>query len=98
MVHRSVGRHVHHRIAAPWLDQQTDDLLLCRVTQMSLLRLLSNPAIMGDDGAAPAVAHGASSTSFGPMNACSGPMNRPTGPGAAGNLSPRRHQPRTLDR
>jgi uncharacterized protein len=43
------GRHAHNGIAAPWFDRQTDDLLLCRVTQMSLLRLLSNPAIMGDD-------------------------------------------------
>lgn len=43
------GRHAHNGIAAPWFDQQTDDLLLCRVTQMSLLRLLSNPVIMGDD-------------------------------------------------
>lgn len=43
------GRHVHNRIAAPWFGRQTDDLLLCRVTQMSLLRLLSNATIMGDD-------------------------------------------------
>jgi uncharacterized protein len=43
------GRHVHHRPAADWLDQQEDDLALCRVTQMSLLRLLSNPAVMGQD-------------------------------------------------
>jgi uncharacterized protein len=43
------GRHVHNRIAASWFARQADDLLLCRVTQMSLLRLLSNPAIMGDD-------------------------------------------------
>jgi uncharacterized protein len=43
------GRHVHHAVAAEWFDRQTDDLLFCRVTQMSLLRLLSNPAIMGDD-------------------------------------------------
>lgn len=43
------GRHVHHPVAAGWLDRQPDDLLFCRVTQMGLLRLLSNPAIMGDD-------------------------------------------------
>jgi toxin-antitoxin system PIN domain toxin len=43
------GRHVHHAIAADWFDRQADELLFCRVTQMSLLRLLSNPAIMGDD-------------------------------------------------
>lgn len=43
------GRHLHHGAAARWFDDQSDDLLLCRVTQMSLLRLISNPAIMGRD-------------------------------------------------
>jgi toxin-antitoxin system PIN domain toxin len=43
------GRHVHHRAAARWFDQQPGGLVLCRVTQMSLLRLLSNPAVMGHD-------------------------------------------------
>lgn len=43
------GRHVHHDVAANWLDRQEEDLLLCRITQMSLLRLMSNPALMGDD-------------------------------------------------
>ncbi len=43
------GRHTHHQVAADWFRQQTDELVFCRVTQMSLLRLLSNPAIMGDD-------------------------------------------------
>jgi uncharacterized protein len=43
------GRHAHHPAAADWFRRQTDDLVFCRVTQMSLLRLLSNPAIMGDD-------------------------------------------------
>ena len=43
------GRHVHHRVAKQWFDGRADDLLLCRVTQMSLLRLISNPAIMAED-------------------------------------------------
>ena len=43
------GGHVHHEPVAEWFDQQSGGLVLCRVTQMSLLRLLSNPAIMGDD-------------------------------------------------
>ena len=43
------GRHARHRIARQWFDEQSDDLLLCRVTQMSLLRLISNPAIMRED-------------------------------------------------
>ena len=43
------GRHQHHPVTAQWFGRQTDDLAFCRVTQMGLLRLLSNPAIMGDD-------------------------------------------------
>jgi toxin-antitoxin system PIN domain toxin len=43
------GRHVHNGAAAHWFDSQSDELAFCRVTQMSLLRLLSNPAVMGDD-------------------------------------------------
>jgi predicted nucleic acid-binding protein len=43
------GRHVHHATAANWLDRQEEDLALCRVTQMSLLSLMSNPAVMGQD-------------------------------------------------
>src|ERR1700749_4255017 len=43
------GRHVHHPAAADWFGRQPEDLVFCRVTQMSLLRLLSNPAVMGGD-------------------------------------------------
>jgi uncharacterized protein len=43
------GRHVHHPVTAGWFGKEADDILFCRVTQMGLLRLLSNPAIMGDD-------------------------------------------------
>ena len=43
------GRHAHHPTTADWFGRQTCDLVFCRVTQMSLLRLLSNPAIMADD-------------------------------------------------
>jgi len=43
------GRHVHHPVAADWFGRETDDIVFCRVTQTGLLRLLSNPAIMGDD-------------------------------------------------
>lgn len=41
--------HVHHPRVAGWFDRQNGDLRLCRVTQMGLLRLLSNSAVMGDD-------------------------------------------------
>ena len=43
------GRHVHYPVASDWLNRQADGLVFCRVTQMGLLRLLSNPAIMSDD-------------------------------------------------
>jgi toxin-antitoxin system PIN domain toxin len=43
------GRHVHQSVAADWFGKETDDIAFCRVTQMGLLRLLSNPAIMGED-------------------------------------------------
>lgn len=41
--------HVHHERVASWFDKQAGSLWLCRVTQMSLLRLLTNPAVLGDD-------------------------------------------------
>lgn len=43
------GRHVHNPVAADWFGRETEDILFCRVTQMGLLRLLSNPAVMADD-------------------------------------------------
>jgi toxin-antitoxin system PIN domain toxin len=43
------ARHVHHGPAAVWMDAQEDPMLKCRVTQMGLLRLLSNSAVMGED-------------------------------------------------
>lgn len=43
------GRHVHHAVVARWFDRQNDGLMLCRVTQMSLLRLLTNPSVMDGD-------------------------------------------------
>lgn len=43
------ARHRHHEIAKKWVDQQEDELAFCRVTQMALLRLITNPAITGRD-------------------------------------------------
>jgi toxin-antitoxin system PIN domain toxin len=43
------GRHVHYPVASVWVNGQADHLVFCRVTQMGLLRLVSNPAIMGGD-------------------------------------------------
>ena len=40
---------MHYPAASDWFNRQVDDMVFCRATQMGLLRLLSNPAIMGDD-------------------------------------------------
>ncbi len=42
-------RHEHHGTVKQWFDGEQDVLVLCRVTHMALLRLLSNPAVMGAD-------------------------------------------------
>lgn len=41
--------HVHHRAVKAWMDADTRGLGMCRVTQMSLLRLISNAAVVGAD-------------------------------------------------
>lgn len=38
-----------HQAVLAWKARTDDALVLCRVTQMSLLRLLTNPAIMAED-------------------------------------------------
>jgi toxin-antitoxin system PIN domain toxin len=43
------ARHEHHSAAQRWLDAEEDEVALVRVTQMSMLRLVSNPAVMGDE-------------------------------------------------
>ena len=43
-------RHVHYRIASGWLETVLDDQVgFCRITQIGLLRLLTNRHIMGSD-------------------------------------------------
>jgi uncharacterized protein len=43
-------RHVHYRIASAWLETVLDDqACFCRITQMGLLRLLTNRHAMGID-------------------------------------------------
>jgi toxin-antitoxin system PIN domain toxin len=51
-------RHEHHDAAAAWLDAVRAPLYFCRVTQMALLRLLSNPKVMGSDVLTPQEAIG----------------------------------------
>ena len=43
------ARHAKHSAAKHWIDAQDDTLAFCRVTQMALLRLVSNAAVTGPD-------------------------------------------------
>jgi toxin-antitoxin system PIN domain toxin len=42
-------RHVHHPLAAQWLEGKTEPVYFCRFTQLGLLRLLTNEQVMGAD-------------------------------------------------
>lgn len=45
-------KHEFHSAAADWLSQSEDEpasIMVCRQTQLGLLRLLSTRAVMGDD-------------------------------------------------
>ena len=46
----SVNRHSHNAVAWTWLNRLPDDtrLIFSRYTQLGLLRLLTNTAVMGD--------------------------------------------------
>ena len=41
-------RHLHHTAALRWLDgiQEDDEVIICRFSQLALLRLLNNPVTM----------------------------------------------------
>lgn|SRR5262249_11932455 len=42
--------HQHHAIAARWFDRVRGDTAgFCRLTQLGFLRLLTHPAVMGDE-------------------------------------------------
>ncbi len=44
-----VKAHPHHRAALAWFSQrQPDTAVCCRVVQLGLLRLLTNPSVMRD--------------------------------------------------
>src|SRR5438045_4176239 len=44
------ARHIHSGLSSRWLDSiGAASALFCRVTQMGLLRLLTNQSVMGDD-------------------------------------------------
>jgi toxin-antitoxin system PIN domain toxin len=53
----AVDGHPHHAAAKSWLDAHPSDALaFCRVTEMGLLRLLTNPKVMRSDALSPAAA------------------------------------------
>ena len=43
------ARHARHTRAKRWMDEQDDELAFCRVTEMALLRLVTNPVVTGTD-------------------------------------------------
>ena len=43
------ARHAQHLKAKKWFDDEEDEIAFCRVTQMALLRLMTNPAVTQDD-------------------------------------------------
>lgn len=43
-------RHVHAKVCSEWIGSiESGEILFCRVTQMGLLRLLTNKSAMGDE-------------------------------------------------
>jgi toxin-antitoxin system PIN domain toxin len=48
----ALSRHVHHRTALRWF-RQPGDVFLCRATQQTLLRLLTNSAVLAPYGNPP---------------------------------------------
>lgn len=44
------GRHIHSETARSWMEQSLDDqFFFCRLTQLTVLRLLTTEKIMGKD-------------------------------------------------
>ena len=53
----TIGEHIHHASATAWLSNcHADIIVFCRVTQMGLLRLLTNSQVMAGDALTPAAA------------------------------------------
>jgi toxin-antitoxin system PIN domain toxin len=51
------NRHVHHALATSWLESLADArIAFCRITELGLLRLLTNRHVMGEDVLAPSQA------------------------------------------
>src|SRR5712692_9536278 len=46
----SYDSHIHHERAAEWFETiEAGQAFFCRLTQLSLLRLVTNPKVMGAD-------------------------------------------------
>jgi uncharacterized protein len=43
------ARHAHHPVVRRWVDAEQEDLAFCRVTEMALMRLLTNPVVTAED-------------------------------------------------
>ena len=43
------ARHVHHAVAKRYVDAEDADMVFCRVTELALLRLVTNRAVTGED-------------------------------------------------
>jgi toxin-antitoxin system PIN domain toxin len=55
----AIAEHVHHKAAQAWLDSSQGPVIFCRVTQMGLLRILTNRHALGSDTLSAALAWGA---------------------------------------
>lgn len=55
----AIAEHVHHKAAQEWLDTGDASIAFCRITQMGLLRILTNRHALGSDTLSPAQAWGA---------------------------------------
>jgi toxin-antitoxin system PIN domain toxin len=51
----ALSKHVHHRAARDWLEtiDEAESVLVCRATQQTFLRLLTNASVLGAYGNAP---------------------------------------------
>jgi toxin-antitoxin system PIN domain toxin len=50
-------RHVHHVVAKEWFQNlESEQVAFCRITELSLLRLLTNHHVMGEDVLQPRLA------------------------------------------
>jgi uncharacterized protein len=48
------NRHVHHSLASEWLQRiDSDQMAFCRISELGLLRLLTNAHVMGKDVLSP---------------------------------------------